>query len=160
MSTHIPNSQITEDDSFRTIVDEYRDFLSHQAMAPSSIEACLRRSRHFLVWLSRNGLRLSEVDGEVAARFQAHDCFCFGRSCARPKLSPARTPAGSSRSRVMRFVRFLELSGRTPTPGELEDNLALVAAFLHELRQRGYKKSRIDRFRHGATAFIAWLHLS
>ena len=160
MSTHIPNSQITEDDSFRTIVDEYRDFLSHQAMAPSSIEACLRRSRHFLVWLSRNGLRLSEVDGEVAARFQAHDCFCFGRSCARPKLSPARTPAGSSRSRVMRFVRFLEFSGRTPTPGELEDNLALVAAFLHELRQRGYKKSRIDRFRHGATAFIAWLHLS
>ena len=60
----------------------------------------------------------------------------------------------------MWFVRFLELSGRTPTPGELEDNLALVPAFLHELRRQGYTQSRVDRFRYGATAFIAWLHLS
>ena len=160
MSTHIPSSQTTEDDSFRTVINEYQGFLSHQAMAPSSIESYLGRSRHFLIWLNRNGLGLSEVDGEVAVRFQAHDCTCFGRSCARPKLRPARTPAGSSSSRVMRFVRFLELSGRTPTPGELEDNLARVPAFLHELRRQGYTQSRVDRFRYGATAFIAWLHLS
>ena len=160
MSTHIPSSQTTEDDSFRTVINEYQGFLSHQAMAPSSIESYLGRSRHFLIWLNRNGLGLSEVDGEVAVRFQAHDCTCFGRSCARPKLRPARTPAGSSSSRVMRFERFLELSGRTPTPGELEDNLARVPAFLHELRRQGYTQSRVDRFRYGATAFIAWLHLS
>ena len=160
MSTHIPSSQTTEDDSFRTVINEYQGFLFHQAMAPSNIESCLRRSRHFLIWLSRNGLGLSEVDGEVAARFQTHDCTCFGRSCARSKLGPARTAAGSSSSRVMWFVRFLELSGRTPTPGELEDNLARVPAFLHELRRQGYTQSRVDRFRYGATAFIAWLHLS
>ena len=159
MPTHIPSRQATEDESFRTIINEYRDFLSHQAMAPSSIESYLRRSRHFLVWLSRNGLGLSEVDGEVSARFQTHDCTCFGRPCARPKHSPARTP-GSSPSRVMWFVRFLELSGRASTPGELEGNLALVPAFLHELRRQGYTQSRIDRFRYGATAFIARLHLS
>ena len=86
MSTHIPSSQTTEDDSFRTVINEYQGFLSHQAMAPSSIESYLGRSRHFLSWLNRNGLGLSEVDGEVAVRFQAHDCTCFGRSCARPKL--------------------------------------------------------------------------
>ena len=160
MSTHIPSSQTTEDDSFRTVINEYQGFLFHQAMAPSNIESCLRRSRHFLIWLSRNGLGLAEVDGEVAARFQTHDCTCFGRSCARSKLGPARTAAGSSSSRVMWFVRFLELSGRTPTPGELEDNLARVPAFLHELRRQGYTQSRVDRFRYGATAFIAWLHLS
>ena len=159
MPTHIPSRQATEDESFRTIINEYRDFLSHQAMAPSSIESYLGRSRHFLIWLNRNGLGLSEVDGEVVVRFQAHDCTCFGRSCARPKHSPARTP-GSSPSRVMWFVRFLELSGRASTPGELEGNLALVPAFLHELRRQGYTQSRIDRFRYGATAFIAWLHLS
>ena len=85
MPTHIPSRQATEDESFRTIINEYRDFLSHQAMAPSSIESYLGRSRHFLIWLNRNGLGLSEVDGEVVVRFQAHDCTCFGRSCARPK---------------------------------------------------------------------------
>ena len=151
MPTHIPSRQATEDESFRTIINEYRDFLSHQAMAPSSIESYLGRSRHFLIWLNRNGLGLSEVDGEVVVRFQAHDCTCFGRSCARPKHSPARTP-GSSPSRVMWFVRFLELSGRASTPGELEGNLALVPAFLHELRRQGYTQSRIDRFRYRAAA--------
>ena len=160
MPSHIPNRQAAEDESFRTIVAEYRDFLSRQAMAPSSIESFLGRSRHFLVWLSRNGLGLSEVDGEVSARFQTHECTCFGRACARAKRSPAARTPGASSSRVMTFVRFLELSGRATTPGELEDNLALVPAFLHELRGQGYTQSRIDRFRHGATAFIAWLHLS
>lgn len=160
MPSHIPNRQAAEDESFRTIIAEYRDFLSRQAMAPSSIESYLGRSRHFLIWLSRNGLGLSEVDGEVSVRFQTHECTCFGRACARPKRSPAARTPGASSSPVMTFVRFLELSGRATTPGELEDNLALVPAFLHELRGQGYTQSRIDRFRHGATAFIAWLHLS
>ena len=160
MSNHIPSRQATEDEQFRTVINEYRDFLSRRAMAPSSIESCLGRSRHFLVWLSRNGVGLSEVDGEVSARFQVHDCTCFGRSRARPKYSLAARTPGPSFSRVMWFVRFLELSGRAATPGELEDNLALVPAFLHELRRQGHTQSRIDGFRYGATAFIAWLHLS
>ena len=143
MPTHIPSRQATEDESFRTIINEYRDFLSHQAMAPSSIESYLRRSRHFLVWLSRNGL--------VSRRSTARS-----RHVSRPTTALVSADPAHVRSTVPRAHRDPHPLGSCGSCG----SFALVPAFLHELRRQGYTQSRVDRFRYGATAFIAWLHLS
>ena len=134
MPSHIPSTQAAEDESFRTIIAEYRDFLSRQAMAPSSIESFLGRSRHFLGLVEQEWPRSLGGRRRGLGTFPDPRVHVFGRACGRAKRSPAAHTPGASSSRVMTFVRFLELSGRATTPGELEDNLALVPAFLHELR--------------------------
>ena len=113
MPTHIPSRQATEDESFRTIINEYRDFLSHQAIAPSSIESYLGRSRHFLIWLNRNGLGLSEVDGEVVGAFPGPRLHLF-----RPTL---RTSEAQSRA----HTGILTLSGHVvrAVPGAVRESL-------------------------------------
>ena len=60
----------------------------------------------------------------------------------------------------MKFVRFLEQSGHIETPGELEDNLRLLDAFLGGLCDGGYAAATINLYRVACTALIVWLHLS
>ncbi|MDE0242921.1 MAG: tyrosine-type recombinase/integrase [bacterium] len=60
----------------------------------------------------------------------------------------------------MAFIRFLERTGHVETPGELDDNLRLLAVFLAGLRNHGYAVSTIVRYRQACTGLIVWLHLS
>lgn len=113
-------------------------------------------ARHFLIWLEHSGIALEAVDGKVIDLFLQHDCCC-GRS----------TPAWIRRwrkcrtsSRLMRFIHFLERTGRIATPGELDDNLQLLDAFLMRLRSTGHATATIKLYRHACTGLIVWLHLS
>lgn len=116
-----------------------------------------RIARHFLIWIDLTGVELKKVDATIVYRFLRHDCHC-GASCASVRIQRWRKRRRSPQ--VMRFVRFLEQSGRIETPGELEDNLSLLDAFLGGLRAGGYAAATIDRHRYASTALIVWLHLS
>ena len=116
-----------------------------------------RIARHFLIWIDLTGVELNKVDATIIHRFLRHDCRC-GASCAPVRIQSWRKRRRSPQ--IMRFVRFLEQSGHVETPGELEDNLRLLDAFLGGLRDVGYAANTIDAYRYACTALIVWLHLS
>ena len=116
-----------------------------------------RIARHFLIWIDLAGVELKKVDATIVHRFLRHDCRC-GASCAPVRIQRWRKRRRSAE--LMRFVRFLERSGHVETPGELEDNLRLLDAFLGGLRDGGYAAGTINAYRYACTALIVWLHLS
>ncbi len=114
-------------------------------------------ARHFLIWLVHSGIALETVDGAVIDRFLQHDCGCAASS------GPVRLRRWRKRRtspRLMTFIRFLERTGRIATPGELDDNLQLVEAFLARLRSAGHATATIKLYRYGCTGLVVWLHLS
>ena len=60
----------------------------------------------------------------------------------------------------MKFVRFLERTGRIASPGDLDDNLRILDAYVDRLRDVGYTGGSIRAYRGRCTSLIAWLHLS
>ncbi|MDE0617098.1 MAG: tyrosine-type recombinase/integrase [Rhodospirillaceae bacterium] len=115
-------------------------------------------ARHFLIWLSLEGIPLETVGSTAIARFLQHECEC---------CEGAPSPAGIRRwtkrraaAPLMEFVRFLERAGKIETPGELDENLQLLDAFLERLRIDGYATHTIDLHRRGGAGLIAWLHFS
>ena len=115
-------------------------------------------AHHFLTWLACNDIALETVDGLIIHRFLQHDCdgctvapaSARFRSWAKRLTSPE----------LMHFVRYLEREGWIVTPGDLDDNLRLVANFLDRLRTDGYAPSTIRDYQKIYTGLIVWLHLS
>ena len=116
-----------------------------------------RIAHHFLIWLELTGIELKTVDGTIIDRFLQHDCRC-GTSCAPVYLRRWRKRRTSPE--LMAFIQFLERTGHIETPGELDDNLRLLDAFLTGLRDDGYAAVTIRLYRQGCTGLIVWLHLS
>ncbi len=116
-----------------------------------------RIALHFLVWLELTRIELKTVDGAIIERFLQHDCRC-GASCAPVRLRRWRKRRTSPM--LMAFIRFLEQTGHVETPGELDDNLRLLGAFLTGLRGNGYTAATLRLYRKGCTGLIVWLHLS
>ncbi len=116
-----------------------------------------RMAFHFLIWLEFNGIELGTVDITVIDRFLRHECRCDA-SCAPVQLRHWRKRRTSPE--LMTFIRFLEQTGSVETPGELDDNLRLLDAFLTGLRDSGHAASTIRRYRQGCTGLIVWLHLA
>ena len=56
------------------------------------------------------------------------------------------------------FVQFLEETGRTTTPGEIDDNLRVLDLFLDRRRAEGYRAKSVSRSRNGGRHLLFWLH--
>ena len=115
-------------------------------------------ARHFLIWLRGSGIDVHTVDGNVVHRFLRHNCDCRPQDCMGHAFYAWRKRRSSPE--LMRFIRFLEQTGRIHTPGDLDDNPGLLDEFLGELQTAGYAQSTIDKRRYGCRNLIAWLHLS
>ena len=148
----------TASPGFDPIILEFIDDLRHRGeVADGQFPKYRYIARHFLIWLGHSGIALETVDGTVITRFLQHDCRCAASS-APVRLRRWRKCRTSSR--LMTFVRFLERTGRVDTPGELDDNLRLIDAFLARLRSTGHATATIKLYRHACTGLIVWLHLS
>ena len=97
--------------------------------------------RHFLIWLAHSGIALETVDGTVIDRFLQHDCRCAASS---GPVRLRRWRKCRTSSKIMTFIRFLERTERIATPGELDDNLQLIDAFLARLRSTGHAAATIN----------------
>ena len=157
----IPNHrslETTAQADFDAIILAFIDDLRlRERLAESQVHRYRYPARHFLIWLERNGISLETVDGTVINRFLQHDC-----SCAAVSASARLCPWGKRRTSppLMKFVRFLERTGRIEAPGDLDDNFCLLDAFLERLRGDGYASGTIDLYRIGCASLIAWLHFS
>ena len=137
------------------LIDE---FLVRERIADSDVHRYRYPARHFLIWLQCcSGIALEAVDGPVIHDFLRHDCRCAEWS-APVRLRRWRKRRSSAH--LMRFIRFLERTGRIETPGELEDNFRLLEAFLERLRGDGYASATMELYRFGCGGLIVWLHLS
>lgn len=115
-------------------------------------------ARHFLTWLGRSGIALETVDCTVIERFLRHDCECRAGPPPSTRLRAWRKRRTSPP--LMMFVRFLERTGKIETPGELDENLGLLDAFVERLRGDGYTSRTIALYRRECTGLIAWLHFA
>ena len=120
--------------------------------------SCYRSpARHFLAWLTCNDMALETVDGLVIHRFLQHDCD--GCTVA-PSSVRLRWTKRHTCPKLMHFVRYLEREGWISTPGDLDDNLRLLADFLDRLRADGHASSTIRHYHNICAGLIVWLHLS
>ena len=115
-------------------------------------------ARHFLTWLERTGIAVKTVDGEVIDRFLRHDCDCCSAEWVSNFVNPWRKRERDPK--LMRFVRFLERTGRIETPGDLDDNLSLIDGFAERMLREGYRPQAIRRYKTGCTGLIVWLHFT
>ncbi|MXX87765.1 MAG: tyrosine-type recombinase/integrase [Boseongicola sp. SB0677_bin_26] len=137
---------------------EFRNFLHQARHGPDFIDKALGSARHFLIWLKRSGIRLDSVDDAVLRRFRDHDCTCprhpnggglYKRHAPRPQATVAH---------VQRFVRFLEISGRTRHPGEIETGRRLLQEFEEWVASEGHTPNAIAHYRVPASHLLIWLH--
>ena len=143
---------------FDPIIGEFIEDLRLKGITESRIPCFPGPARHFLTWLTCTATPTEMVDGAVIERFLQHDCACWSGAPALGQRYAWRKRRSSPQ--VMRFVRFLEQTGRVATPGDLDDNLGIVDAFLARLRRQGYARKTIRSYRGGCTHLVVWLHLS
>ena len=114
--------------------------------------------RHFLTWLALNCIAVEAINGAVIEQYLQHDCECCASVPAPVRFRPWRKRRSSPK--IVRFVRFLESTGRVPTPGDLHDNLRILDEYIERLRGDGYSGKTIRPYRSGCASLIVWLHLS
>ena len=149
----------TEQADFDPIILLFIDNLRREGIAENSIAKHYPGlARHFLTWLDLSGIALEAVDSTVFDRFLQHDCDCCAAVPASARLRPWRKRRTSPH--LMRFVRFLERTGRIETPGDLDDNLRTLDGFLKRMRGDGYAPETISDYHHACTGLIVWLHYS
>ena len=148
----------TQQAQFDSIIQEFVSELRREGVAGGYIVQHPGPARHFLTWLACRGIPLRTVDGTVLDRFLQHDCDCCSGVPAAARLHPWRKRRSSPE--VMKCVRFLERTGRIDEPGDLDDNLRVLDAFLEQLRGDGFARETIRAYRNAGAGLIVWLHLS
>ena len=137
-----------------TIINEFREFTCKARL--TNFRNLCETARHFLIWMQINAIELETVDGTVIGRFLQHQCNCFGISSESGRQRLWRPRDGCFE--LLRFVRFLEQTGRIRTPGDLQDNVALVHDFVEQVRLQGYSATAVALYRAAALNLIIWLH--
>lgn len=137
---------------------EFRDFLHGARRDPAFIDEALGSARRFLIWLRRSGIRLGSVDDAVLRRFRDHDSACPPHQSVaglytRHALRPQATFAS-----VQQFVGFLETSGRTWHPGELETGHQLLQEFEEWAASEGHTPRMVANCCGMARHLLIWLH--
>ena len=139
---------------------EFRTELIQEKRSAGTVAKRLGAARHFLVWLETEGIQPSAVDDAATRRFRDHDCTCppsGGRSGLYKQHVP---PPRQTLPRVHRFVRFLENSGRTAHPAELQQGYRRVEEFQEWALAQGHTLNMLVTYGRCARHLLIWLHLS
>ena len=145
-------------DLFDPYVPEFLNHLRTAGCSDSHIPNFPGSVKHFLVWLQLGRIGIGKIDNAVLRRFRNHHC-----RCPRPKgeryLNSTKRDKGLM-SRVLRFVRFLEESGRIETPCQLNERRDWMERFLSYIDEHRYAPSTVKVYRRHCHHFIVWLHQS
>ena len=142
------------------LLSEFEAYLERKGFSQRSVRVFRGAARHFLVWLELENIDLAAVNATTLRRFRDHYC-----ACPPPKMSGGHYKSGPSRSRQfihgpIRFVQFLECSGRTTHPNELEFGLELLDQFLRQRQSQGFSSRSIEDGETAIRHFLTWLHQS
>ncbi len=139
---------------------EFEEHMKRAGFADLTVRISRGSARHFLVWLETDGTETEAVDDVVMRRFRDHDCRCRpleGRG-GRYKRLPERSHGVMSG--VAHFVHFLEQTGRTAHPGEVDLRRRLLTDFLEQRAAQGHTSNMLYSYRAAVSHFLAWLHHS
>lgn len=139
------------------LVMEFLDHLRQAGMAEGGIQDFPGPAKHFLIWADLNAVPIGAVDVGVVRRFLAHDC-----ACPRPhgeRYQHRHMATRSLRTRVLRFVHFLEETGRIHNPVSPDEGRRRVGEFATHLAEQGYSPGTIRAYSRSCRHFAAWLHL-
>ena len=146
------------------LLSEFNGYLKQAGLSDvSSIQRSLSTTRHLIFWLQLKGTALDSlesIDDTVLSGFRDHDCRCIAR-----KAGGARKNHGSGLGRdtmngAIRFVRFLEDSGRTAHPDELQMGNRILESFLGECEAQGFRPGTLHLYHVAIHHFLIWLHRS
>jgi site-specific recombinase XerD len=115
-------------------------------------------SRHFLYWLLRHHLPLSQVDAAVVERFAHHRCRCIGYAGVCYSQRQLQRPGYITN--VRRFVSFLEDRGTIRIPEDLAPIVLRLPAYGNHLGTLGYSRGTRSMLLSGAEHFVHWLRWS
>ena len=162
MGTRNEHAPVTQSDgnAHKPCLSEFQDYLEELEYSKLRSRVFRGTARHFLVWLGLEGMDVKAVDATTLHHFRDHCC-----ACPPPKKrggyyrrEPGRSPQFIRGA--VRFVQFLEYSGRTAHPNELESGLGLLANFLRQQTQTGYAQSSTKSSDIAVRHFLTWLHHS
>ena len=111
-SWHVINQPYAE------LLSEFDVYLQQAGTPENAIRFYLGTAKHFLAWLKADGTASENIDDAVLLAFRDHDCRCFLSTQGFPWARPGPGLGKKPMSRAIRFVNFLESSGRTWHPGE------------------------------------------
>jgi integrase/recombinase XerD len=139
------------------LVAEFLDHLRRAGVAKGGIQDFPGPAKHFLVWAGINAIPIGDIDIGIVRQFLAHDC-----ACPRPhgeRYQHRHMATRAFRTRVLRFVRFLEETGRIDNPVSPDEGPRRVAEFTTYLAEQGYAPGTIISYGRSCRHFVAWLHL-
>ncbi len=126
-----------------------------QGYRPGEIRKYRISCRHFLIWLHRSRISITDVDAETLERFRQHDCVCPG-----VRQNPRQRGVGARQmSQVRSFLHYLDATGlvsvRKMTLPEPNADPAMVP-FEEWLRHhRGIGEGSIRRHSRQAAMLVA-----
>lgn len=142
--------------SSRECLSEFLTRLQQSGIPATRIRSIYGAGRHFLTWLQADGIGLDGIDDNVLRRFRRHDCRCVHPQGEHYKRSARRSR--QYMARVSELVRFLEQTGRTVHPGELEQGFRLVDDFMERCTMEGFADRTLRWYRSACRHFLTWLH--
>ena len=153
MAPYVVNSHYTD------LLGEFRCYLDQAGFSPRSLAPkFVSTARHFLLWGRHEGLDLGVIDDSALLGFRDHNCRCFAWKTGGTPREDKRSLGRITVSGAIRFVQFLEDSGRATHLNELPAGNSLLEEFLGEMKASGYKFRAIHHYRNAAQHFLTWLH--
>ena len=142
--------------SSRKCLSEFLAWLQQSGFPARRIRSTYGAGRHFLTWLRAAGIGLDGIDDNVLRRFRRHDCRCVHAQGGHYKRCARRSR--QYMARVAELVRFLEQTGRTAHPGELEEGVRLAEDFVERCAREGFADRTLRWYRSACRHFLTWLH--
>ena len=150
----------TQSEFPRTVIQEFSSRLRDAEWSSAHVRFLTGAAHHFFAWLHENDLGLEAVDDTVVRDFVNHACRCQPLAADLPCQDFIWHVSSKRwwRLTVLRFVHFLEQTGRVPTPDDLDQNIRLLGTFLDHLQGQGYASISLTHYRSACAHFLVWLH--
>ena len=145
-------------DLYAELLSEFDVYLQQAGTAENAIRFYLGTARHFLAWLKADGIASETIDDAVLLAFRDHDCRCFLSTQEFPWVRREPGLGKKAMLRAIRFVNFLESSGRTWHPGEIQLGIQYLEDYTEQCLETGYREATLHDARLYIHHFLVWLH--
>ncbi|SMB28216.1 Site-specific integrase/recombinase (modular protein) [Sterolibacterium denitrificans] len=143
------------DDTSWPLVQAFVAALRRDSLSEGSIRGFIGPAKHLLVWLDQQGVELAGVDVGHIRAFLGHACDCLRPPGTR--YLPGHMQSHTFRASVLRFVQFLEDTGRIHNPARFDDGTAYLAGFATYLGEQGYAPTTVESYERCCRHFVVWL---
>ena len=139
---------------------EFDNYVQQAGIAEKQIRLRLGTARHFLAWTRASGTRQKAVDDAALLAFRDHECRCLVSLQGNPWPRREHGLGAATMRHAIRFVQFLEISGKTDHPDKIQFGFRPLKDFLEHRAKEGFRPSALRDYRKFVRHFLIWLHRS